>query len=410
MDRPPALILCCSKAGLAVIRALTARGVPVVAIRYGARQVGAFSRRVSAVHDCPDPNEDESGFVASLMLLADRYPGGALVPTDDASLVAVSRNKERLSQAFRVVAEDWEIVRQLIEKRYTYEMAQAHEIPHPTMRMISSRAEATAFARTIGYPCLVKPSVGHAFFKKFKSKMIMVRDESQLRRIVDELADYAADMMLCEFIPGDDGCGANYNSFFVSGQPHQEFTAQKVRLKPSTIGFPTTVVSRRLPEVIELGRRMIAACGLNGFSCTEFKRDPRDGIFKLMEVNARANYSGMLALRCGIDFPMLGYLQAIGEPLPQGRLDQLEGVHWIDEERDIKGLLDATRSGRMAAFVKPYLRRPSFAITTLRDPMPAVRLGLELLGELSPRRRVPDAGPAGGETSTPRHRGASVLP
>src|SRR5512138_3875644 len=108
----------------------------------------------------------------------------------------------------------------------------------------------------------------------------------------------SAAIMLCEYIPGGDDCGVNYNSFALDGEPICEFTAKKERSKPTLIGFPTVVRSVVLPEVQVLGRRVLSAFGISDFSCTEFKFDPRDRQYKLMEVNARPNYSGALAIAC----------------------------------------------------------------------------------------------------------------
>jgi predicted ATP-grasp superfamily ATP-dependent carboligase len=182
--------------------------------------------------------------------------------------------------------------------------------------------------------------------------------------------------MLSEFIPGDDTCGANYNSFYVAGVPVQEFTAAKLRLKPTMIGFPTAVVSRYLPEVIELGRSMSAAIGLRGYSCMEFKRDERDERFKLMEVNARHNFSGMLALACGLNFPYLSYLDVCGQAMPARPSASIEGLYWVDEERDIIGLAQSFLGGYRSAatYSEPYRRGGVFAVFSLADPMPALRL------------------------------------
>ena len=231
----------------------------------------------------------------------------------DEALVAVSRRKAELSRRYRVITADWDMVRVLIEKRHTYEIAEQHGIPCPRMRVTCDEGEAIAFARDVGFPCLLKPSVSHAFFNKYRAKMVMVHDAEMLRRTMDILADYDAELMICEFIPGDDTCGVNYNSYCVDGRPVHEFTAQKLRLKPTLIGFQTAVVSRWLPEVAAAGRRVMAALSYSGFSCTEFKRDARDGIYKLMEVNARHNFSGWLAVSSGLDFPYLSYLGATGE-------------------------------------------------------------------------------------------------
>ena len=374
----PALVLCCSKAGLAVIRSLGSRGIPVAGLCYGRAQPAAASRHLRRACRCPDPNEDERGFIEFLLALGAEWQGAVVFPTDDASLVAVSRRKAELSRRYRVAAADWDVVRVLIEKRHTYELAERHGIPCPRMRVTHDEREALAFAREVGFPCLLKPSVGHAFFHRYHAKMLMVPEAETLRRAMAELADYDAELMLCEFIPGDETCGVTYNSYCDEGRPRHEFTAQKLRLKPRLIGFPTAIVGRWLPEVAAAGRQVLAALGYSGFSCTEFKRDPRDGVYKLMEVNARPNYSGWLAVNSGRDFPYLGYLAATGaEPAGDGRhaAPQTDGICWIDEERDAKDLLAAVRGGRGALWshLEPYRGRHVFAVWSAADPLPAAR-------------------------------------
>jgi predicted ATP-grasp superfamily ATP-dependent carboligase len=393
VDPTPALVLCGSKAGLAVTRGLGRMGIPVVAVCFGRGQIAAASRHATAREWSPDPNEDEAAFLEFLVDLAGKWAGAAVFPTDDASLMAVSKHKERLSGRYRVVAEDWAVVRRLLEKVHTYAIAERHGVPCPRVRMIGDVDEALELAREVGFPCIVKPSLGHAFFKRHRAKMVFARSPDELRGLIDRFGPEASELMLSEFIPGDDTCGTNYNSFYVDGQPRQEFTAEKIRLKPARIGFPTAVVSRWRPEVAEHGRRMIRAVGYRGFSCTEFKRDERDGVHKLMEVNARHNYSGALALACGINFPYLSYLDALGETVPTGGRTQEEGVRWIDEERDIGGAVAAARAGAGAAwaYLEPYARRRVFAVFSAADPLPSLRLAGEALRGL---RGHPEAAPS----------------
>jgi D-aspartate ligase len=404
VEKAPALVLCCQKPGLAVIRALAREDVPVVGLCYGQGQVGAVSRHLAERHWCPDPNEDEPGFCRFLLSLAGRHAGGVLFPTDDAGLVAVSRNRERLLPSFRVVAEEWQIVRKLVEKRLTYELAREHGVPCPRICVTRDPDEARAFAAGIGYPCLVKPSVGHEFFHRYKAKMLTIDGPERLGEVIGDLADYGAELMLSELIPGDDTCGVNYNSFYVDGVPVAEFTAEKLRLRPTGIGFPTAVVSKRLPEVVELGRRMIAAFGYNGFSCMEFKRDARDGTYKLMELNGRHNRSGSLAVACGINFPCCSYLHALGEKLPAGQPEQAEGVYWLDEVRDFRGLLTAWRNGGggTGAYARPYLRRHASAVLSLSDPRPGMRMLADAFRGLvagGPRAGKPSRGRSAAEAT-----------
>jgi D-aspartate ligase len=330
---------------------------------------------VRAVYDCPDPSEDEEGFIAGLLALERRWEGAVLFPTDDGSLVAISRHATTLARRYRTVPEPWHVVSQLIEKHHTYDIAHAHGVPCPRLELAGSTRDCLEFAAQIGFPCLLKPSVGHLFFKRHRKKMFMVHSESELREQLAIANEYDAQIMLSEFIPGGDECGANYNSFAVDGQPVSEFTATKIRNKPRLIGFPTVVRSTAIPEVQALGRTMLQALKLSDFSCMEFKRDIRDGSYKLMEVNARHNCSGALALACGIEFPYLSYKRALGEALPE-MPRQAEEVYWIDEEHDARDVLTALRRGgeRARQALAPYRARKVFAVSRIDDPLPTLRL------------------------------------
>lgn len=392
MSAPPAIVVCCSKAGLAVVRSLGAHGIRVIGVWYGRTRLAASSRFVKSRYQAPDPDQDASGFTDFLLSLSSSLSGAVLFPTDDASLLALSRYKERLAGQYHVVAEDWPVVRQLLTKLSTYELATRYGVPCPLVQKIDNAADAAAFARDVGFPCLIKPSVGHTFFARYRAKMVLVHTLDELKDWISRLGEYSDELMLSEYIPGDDTSGVNYNSYYSGGRPFCEFTARKVRLKPERIGFPTVVKSCRVSEVLEHGRTMLETIRYRGFSCMEFKRDRRDGSYKLMEINARHNFSGMLALRCGLDFPYLSYADAIGAALPSPPADWPRDIFWIDEERDAKGLASSARHGPRAAlaYAKPYLRKRVFAVFSSRDPLPSFRQATEAVLHTIKRKNGPD--------------------
>ena len=51
----------------------------------------------------------------------------------------------------------------------------------------------------------------------------------------------------------------------------------------------------------------------------EFKLDPRDGRYKLLDVNARTWGYHTLGAHAGVDFPYLLYRSATGHPVPSVR-------------------------------------------------------------------------------------------
>ena len=391
----PAIVLGAETAGLGVVRALGRHGVPVVVLHYGAADTAHRSRYVTArARICP-PHEDEAAFVTAVLAAAERYAGGLLIPTSDEAVVAVSRNLSALAERYIVACTPWEITAMFIEKRLTYELAQRIGVACPRTITPASRDDVLRYAGHARFPCLVKPSRGYRFVARFHTKMFMVYTRDELLARYEQATAAGCEVVLQEFIPGADGAGVNYNSYWWDGEPLVEFTAVKVRSGPPAVGSPRVVESRSVPEALVPGRAILRAMRFSGYACTEFKRDLRDGRLKLMEVNGRHNLSTALAVRCGIDFPWLQYRHLVHGVVPEPTRFE-EGVYWVDLLRDLGYSVTRRHSERyrLRDYVRPYVRRHVFAVPAWRDPAPFVWEWLGFVARLRGRRRERPASPA----------------
>ena len=371
---PPAVIVGAHTVGLGVLRALSQLDITRVVVSYDPKDMGRGSRYITTLVDAPHPESQEDAFINSLVRLADRYPGAILFPASDASLTAISRRKTELGQYYHVACTEWSITEQYIDKKRTYALAEAQGVPAPRTVVADSEETVRHYAQTVDFPCLVKPCQSHRYFDKFQRKMVFANNLDEMLAAYRQAADAGLEVMLQEFIPGDDTCGVNYNSYWWEGQPLVEFTARKVRNAPPDTGSPCVAMSAKVPEVFEYGRRVLNAMGFFGFACTEFKRDPRDGIYKLMEVNGRHNLSSLLAVRCGLNFPVLHYRHLALNELPH-QIPFEEGVYWIDLTRDMTYSTKRWLSGRypFKRLIEPYRHRHIFAILDWRDPKPFLK-------------------------------------
>ena len=362
--------------GTAVIRALAAKGVPVVAFHYRSDEFGYLSRYVTESVRVPDPGKAEEEFISRLVQLSSRFKGSLLIPTDDYSLVCVSKHKKLLSQYYVVAVEEWDLVRKIVHKLYVHDIARSLGVPSPETFEIHSLEDIKNRSNGLIYPCLLKPQEGHIFYDIFKAKAFKIHNKNELIDKGAMLQKMGLKMMIQEFIPGDDGQGVNYNSYFVDGNPIAEFTAQKVRIDPPFFGSPRVLVSKDVPEIIEPGRLLLRRLGYSGFSCMEFKRDARDGVFKLMEINCRSNKTGSLAVYCGIDFPWIQYRHLMfGEIERQGNGTFKENVYWIDFAKDMVMFFTSREeeSYSLKEYVKPYLGEKVFGILSRKDPLPFLK-------------------------------------
>lgn len=389
----PSVVVSGHLMALGVVRSLGRRGVRSVVVSYrDAVDMAPASRHVRHSVRVPHPERDEEGFIAALMRLGPRLEGSPLLPASDESLSVIAHHRDELARWFRVASPDAGIVDAIIEKEHTYALADAIGLPAPRTFLPASEDELERMATELGYPCLIKPSQSHRYVELFKRKMVRADDRSTLLAAYREAREAGLDVLLQELIPGDDGQGVNYNSYRVDGRVVAEFTAQKVRLTPRNFGPPSVVISRRLPEVIELGRRLLDALGYEGYSCVEFKRDARDGGYRLMEVNGRFNLSSLLSERCGMNFPWIVYRHLVTGEVETVD-DFREGVYWIDGTKDLAyGLPELVRRPWMIGrFLAPYRAEKVFAVLDGDDLRPIAKryalLGADALRGIGHRVR-----------------------
>ena len=93
------------------------------------------------------------------------------------------------------------------------------------------------------------------------------------------------------------------------------FARRRLRIYPPDFGNSTAMVSIPLDDVqqaVDSLRTVLHAVGYRGIFSGEFKRDPRDGRFKLLEINTRPWWFIDFAVRCGVDVCRMAYDDALG--------------------------------------------------------------------------------------------------
>jgi predicted ATP-grasp superfamily ATP-dependent carboligase len=369
--RTPAVVVSGHTMALAVVRALGEAGVPVVVIHYDERDMAHASRYVVADIRVPDPVHHEGRFIEALLEAGRRFDGAILIPASDESTVAVSRHKPLLGERYVVACPDWDITERFIDKSKTYALASVAGVPFPRTVVPRGQEDLEACAAEIGFPLLLKPAESHLFYQHFRRKMFRVETLAELTSRYLRAREAGLAVVLQDIVPGPDSSVVNYNAYAWDGRSLVEFTARQLRKAPPALGSPRVAISERIPEVVDPGRRILVAMGFHGFACTEFKLDERDGTYKLLEVNGRHNLSGMLAIRCGINFPLIQYRHLVEGVTPAGGTYR-SGVYWTDMFRDVGYSLACLRKERftIADYLAPYARRHCDAILDRGDMGP----------------------------------------
>ena len=193
-------------------------------------------------------------------------------------------------------------------------------VPMPNTRLIESAADVEVLPPSDETFYFLKPTDSQSFLAHFGTKGLRVRTAEEARRRLDEVLAAGMSVVLQEYIPGSFD-----EHYFVDGYVDRAgtvkalFPRRRLRIYPPDFGNSTFMVSVPLAEVagaLDTVRKVLGEVAYRGIFSAEFKRDPRDGQFKLLEVNARPWWFIDFAVRCGVDVCRLAYEDALGRPVP----------------------------------------------------------------------------------------------
>jgi len=370
-SRPGVLVIVGSFQSLGILRSLAGHGIPTYLIDWDVC-VGRFSRCTNRFSSCP-PAIEEERFLEFLCELAVRenIKGWLVYPNDDRTVGILARHKKELEEFYRVSVPVWEITRVAIDKRETYRLAEQIGIPFPRTFYPGSVDELEKL--DIGFPAVIKPAIRDNFYDKAKKKAVRVDDREQLLREYLKAANLidSSEIMVQQLIPGAADNLYSYGSLYRDGQVLGKVVARRTRQHPAEFGRVTTHAETiHIPELEDMATRFLDAMGYQGISEVEFMWDPRDGRYKLIEINARFWAWHSIAVAAGVDLPYLLYQDMLGDGV---QIDDFEdGVHWLRLLVDPPTSAVLVAKGKMS--IRTYLRswkgKKTFPVFSLQDPLP----------------------------------------
>jgi predicted ATP-grasp superfamily ATP-dependent carboligase len=372
--------------GLGIARSLGRRGVPVCVVD-DEGSIARFSRYVRTSVRLPGLRGEEET-VGALVETAGRLglSGWVLYPTREETVAAIARNRDRLTRVFRVPTPGWETVRFAWDKRNTYRLAEQLGVPAPRTWIVESRDDVARI--DADPPFAVKPAIKEHFVYATKAKAWRADSKQELTELVERASALVGpgEVMVQELVPGNGEEQFAYCAFFKDGEAVGSMVARRRRQHPPEFGRASTFVETvELPELEEPSLRFLRAIDYYGLVELEYKRDPRDGAYKLLDVNARTWGYHALGQRAGVDFQYLLYADQLGLPLESCRSEA--GIRWIRLVTDVPtGLLEIARGGLSC---RSYLRSlrglHAESVFSRDDPWPGIA-ELALLPYLFVRR------------------------
>jgi predicted ATP-grasp superfamily ATP-dependent carboligase len=248
---------------------------------------------------------------------------------------------------------------------------------------------------------ILKPLSSVDFARRYGNKGFLVRSREEA---LSRMAGVEYPIMLQEFIPGPATAG-----YFVEGlvdargRMRARFVRQRLRMYPPHLGNSTLMMSvspEQMQSVFDDLNLLFATTAYRGIFNAEFKFDEGDGLFKLIEINARPWWYIEFAAECGVDVCSMMYEDALGLPIRDVETYEKnrrcamvanDFLAWRHEGRGLHSLL---------TWARPWLGAKS-ALVHWNDPEPGIlycwRILKKRLGRWSKKsgRKDPLAPPPG---------------
>jgi D-aspartate ligase len=372
--------------GLGIVRSLGRHGIPVCIVDDEA-SIAKYSKFATLARQVPSLFEARET-VNALMDLGKEFglQGWVIFPTRDEQVASISKFRDELSAIYRVPTPGWDSIKWLWDKRNTYSMAKDLGIPTPCTWYPGTLKDLDQIGNH--FPVAIKPAIKEHFIYATKDKAWRADNPRQLRELVERACRHIPieEVMIQDFVPGDGDTQYAYCSFFKDGNSVGSLMACRRRQHPLEFGRASTHVETvNVPLLEEYSLKFLRAINYYGLVELEYKQDPRDGKFRLLDVNGRTWGYHTIGRPAGVDFPYMLFADQLDQPV-EARKGEV-GIRWLRLLTDMPtGVIGITK-GKMDAMA--YLRSlgdyHEEAVFSYEDPMPGI-MEIALLPYLSIKR------------------------
>ena len=247
-----------------------------------------------------------------------------VIPVSYTLTLALAQRKDQLLPYTRLEVPPSQAIAQAADKLQMTRLAEQVGVPAP--RTVRPH-ELSRIQDSLLFPLVIKPQQE----SPGRPPLRYVHNEEQLWAVLEEHTNSRndgvfSDLLVQEYIPGT-GCGlfATYEK----GVCKRIFMHRRVREYPATGGVSACAESFYDSKLGNYGQRLLDALNWHGVAMVEFRRDCRDGEYKLMEINPKFWGSLDLALAAGADFPGDLCKMALGQTLTfSDRYERNLRFHW----------------------------------------------------------------------------------
>ncbi len=272
-----------------------------------------YTRSVRRRIRYPHPCQGIPPFIDAINDHSKRQGFDVVLPMNDYTTVALTQGRDRLDSSIATALPPPEAQEIANDKVHTVELANSLGIETPATVEIAAAEPVQEIAEQIGFPCVIKlrrgsGAVGYQRVEDLEQLSAALEQE----RGPSDLGFDREHLLVQEYVPGvvHDACVLCDRGEIVAA-----FNHKRLHTYPPEAGIGTLFETTHEPDLLNRARRVFKALHWHGPGQVEFKVDPETGRTWLIEINGRFWGATGVAIRAGVDFPLLTCKLAVGEEI-----------------------------------------------------------------------------------------------
>lgn len=314
------------RVGLAIVRSLGKKGLKPSVLSTTRLGGALYSKYCGEKIICPSSAISVSKYLEFLSNLLKSKKYKILIPVNAHHFIPIAENLDKLRAYTNIPVPSIDVINTALDKYKSITLAENLGLPVPKTVVLKSEQQLQEIFHKWGVPIVVKPRRSFIFVQDRlisagKARVVFSPDE--VRRL-----NFSSQIHLAqEYLPGE---GYGFFALFKDSRLLAKFCHHRLHEVRAEGGVSSLRESFKDELLEELGSRLLQKLNWHGVAMVEFRKDFRDGKYKLMEINCRFWGSLQLSIIAGVDFPYLLYKMSIGEDV-ENMLDYRQGIlcRWL---------------------------------------------------------------------------------
>jgi len=299
------------------------------------------------------------------------------MPPNDETVYVLSKHKEELEQHFKITTPQWSVTKYAYNKKLTYKLAIKLGISIPKTFFPENLRDLENL--DFPFPLVIKPAIVKKFYNVTKKKVYIAYNKQELRKQYNLACQIIPhnEILIQDYIPGGTEYQYSFCPMFKDGKVLARVMARRSRQHPMDFGHASTFVETlNIPQLEQIGTKFLKAINYYGIVEVEYKQDPRDGQYKLLELNPRIWGWHTISRKAGVSLTHILFEDMTDKAQNVDGFE--EGVKWIRLTTDIPTAAREIVKSKLNVrdYLRSYRGKKEFAVLSAKDPLPII---MELL-------------------------------